>query len=71
MGATMSKTIHWAPYGYAEYEMSWRIRPKHLSDPKRFEHFPRRNRHCNDSSQFHRLAQINNRMASRIYNAPR
>lgn len=60
-------TLHWAAYGYAEYEMSWRIRPKHLADPKRFEHFPRRDRHCNDSSQFHRLVQANNRMASRLF----
>ena len=60
-------TIHWAPYGYAEYEMSWRVRPKHLADPKRFEYFPRRDRHCNDSSQFHRLVRANNRIASRLF----
>ena len=62
-------TIHWAPYGYAEYEISWRVRPKLLADPKRFEHFPRRDRHCNDSSQFHRLVRANNRIASRLLGA--
>jgi hypothetical protein len=61
-------TINWAPYGYAEYEMSWRVRPKHLADPKRFDYFPRRDRHCNDTGQFHRLVQANNRMASRLFN---
>lgn len=58
--------LQWTPYGYAEYEMSWRIRPKHLADPKRFEHFPRRDRHCNDTGQFFRLTEINNRMAARL-----
>ncbi|MDP1904807.1 MAG: hypothetical protein Q8M09_11265 [Pseudomonadota bacterium] len=61
-------TINCAPYGYAEYEMSWRIRPKHLADPKRFEYFPRRDRHCNDTGQFHRLVQANNRMTSKLLN---
>ena len=60
-------TINWVPYGYAEYEMNWRVRPKHLADPKRFKHIPRRNRHCNDSSQFHRLVQTNNRMLSGLF----
>jgi len=60
-------TINWAPYGYAEYEMSWRIRPMHLADPKRFEYFPRRDRHCNDTGQFHRLSQTNHRMVSRHF----
>jgi len=63
----MACVINWAPYGYAEYEMSWRVRPKHLADTTRFEHFPRRDRHCNRSSQFHRLEQTNNRMACRLF----
>jgi len=63
----MTCVIIWAPYGYAEYEMSWRIRPKHLADIKRFEYFPRRNRHCNDSSQFHRLVLTNNRVVTRLF----
>jgi len=63
----MTTIIDWAPYGYTEYEMSRRIRPKHLADPKRFEYFPRRDRHCNDTGQFHRLVQSNNRMAYRLF----
>ncbi len=62
----MTNIIKWTPYGAAEYEMSWRIRPKHLSDPKRFEHFPRRDRHCNDTSQFMRLSRQNNRIAGKL-----
>ena len=58
--------INWTPYGYAEYEISWRIRPKHLADPKRFEYFPRRDRHCNDIDQFHRLVKSNNRIIRRL-----
>lgn len=58
--------ITWTPYGHVEYEMSSRIRPKHLEDPKRFEHFPRRERHCNDIGQFHRLVESNNRIISRL-----
>jgi hypothetical protein len=58
--------INWTPYGHAEYEISWRIRPKHLAEPKRFEYFPRRNRHCNDIGQFHRLVESNNRIISRL-----
>ena len=60
----MTTIIDWAPYGYTKSEMNWRV------GPKRFEQFPSRNRHSNDSSQFHRLAQTNNRMASRLFKLP-
>lgn len=66
----MTTIIDWAPYGYTKSEMNWRVGPKHLAAPKRFEHFPSRNRHCNDTGQFHRLAQTNNRMVSRLFNVP-
>jgi hypothetical protein len=60
----MTTIIDWATYGYTK------VGPKHLADPKRFEHFPSLDRHCNDTGQLHRLAQTNHRMASRLFNIP-